>query len=345
MSISRTHHVRSHRQSRWLATGLSTVVLGIAGCGADVTTTAADDGPTDEGYPVTITNCDRELTVDRAPESIVGLMPSQTELLVGLGLADRMVGQAQTGTYALPEEVAEQVADVSELSTDTPPAREELLEAAPDAVVAPTTYEFTGEQGFATLEQLEQAGVTSYVATGGCPERRNTAVVEDLLTDIENLGLIFGADAEAETLAGEVRGRLAAVDEAIDGADQPTVAQLYIEGTSVFAIGAGVEYDIIRRAGGDNVFTPDEDLFEQFFSAAISPEEVAARNPDAIVFTVADDAQEQRVRDYLGRTFPDVTAVAEDRLLAIPASDVFPGALGNVSAVESIAQVLHPDRF
>lgn len=348
--LSHPRHQRLYRTAV-PALGLVTA-LTLVGCGSDVSPQDdAQDNPRGaaggaaDGYPVTLTNCGREVVVDRAPERVVGMMPSQTELLVRMGLADRLVGQAQTSTYDLPETLAAEVADVPEISTDTPPAREDLLEVRPDVVVAPTTYEFTAEQGFATIEQLEQSGAVAYVATGGCFERRASAEVDDLLVDIENLGRIHGVDDAADRLVEETEARLAAVDEAVSGAEKPTVAQLYVEGSSISAIGAGVEYDIIRRAGGDNLFSPDEKLFEEFFAATITPEEVAARNPDVIVFSVTDAAQERQVRDYLRRTFPDVTAVAQDRLVAIPAADLFPGALGNVTAVETIAEELYPERF
>lgn len=169
--------------------------------------------------------------------------------------------------------------------------------------------------------------------------------MDDLLTDIENLGAILGVPDDAEALATEMSDRLARVDDAVAGADRPTVAQLYVEGNTLSAIGAGVEYDIIRRAGGENVFDPDEELFSEFFAATVTPEEIAARNPDAIVFGVHDDAQEQQVRDYLATNFGDVTAVQEDRVVAVPSSALFPGAVGNVEAVETIAEALYPEAF
>lgn len=344
MNTARPRHVPAPRL--WLPASLAVAAVAVTGCGSAVSNTPSGSAAsTDADYPVTVRNCGRKLTVQHAPERIVGLMPAQTELLIRLGLADRIVGQAQTANHALPEDVAAEVADVPVLSTDAPPARENLLKVTPDAVVSPTTYEFTGEQGFATIEQLDQAGALTYVATGGCLERRSSATVDDLLTDIENIGRIFDVTDTATALGAATEKRLEAVDAAIDGAEEPTVAQLYVEGNSIYAIGAGVEYDIIKRAGGDNVFNPDEKMFADFFSAAISPEEVAARNPDAIVFTVHDAAHEKRVRAFLAKTFPTVSAVADDQLVALPASDVFPGTLGNVTAVESIAKAIHPDRF
>ena len=60
---------------------------------------------------------------------------------------------------------------------------------------------------------------------------------------------------------------------------------------------------------------------------------------------MADEKDEQRVRRYLRETFPQVPAVTEDRLVAVPQSDLYPGALGNVGAVEHIAKELYPDAF
>lgn len=330
------------------AVGALLAVAVLAGCGTGVQTAdgaAVETADAGGAYPVTVENCGREIVVDQQPERVVGLDPSQTELLVRLGVADRLVGQAQVANHPLPDDIVAEVAGVPELSTETPPAREDLLAVEPDTVVAPTMYEFTAEQGFASLEQLEQAGAVSYVATGGCAERRQTSEVDDLLTDIANLGEILGVPDEAAALSQEMSDRLDAVDAAVADQERPTVAQLYVEGNTVSAIGAGVEYDIIRRAGGDNVFDPGEDLFEQFFAATVTPEEIAARNPDAIVFGVHDDAQEAQVRDYLATTFPEVTAVKEDRLVAVPSSGLFPGAVGNVTAVEEIARALYPDAF
>jgi iron complex transport system substrate-binding protein len=322
------------------------MLLAATGCGGTgVQNDAAAKAGSAEGYPVTVENCGREITVESAPERIVGLSPAQTELLVRLGVADRLVGQAQTAMHELPEDVAADASDVPELSTDSPPAREQLLDVQPDAVVAPTEYEFTAEQGFATIDQLTDAGVTTYVAAGGCPERRSTGEVTDLFTDLEALGSIFGVQAAAAELVAETRGDLEAVEKAVEDRSRPTVAQLFVEGKTLSAIGAGVEFDMIERAGGDNVFKPDEDLFAQFFSAIVSPEEVAARNPDAIVFAVREKSEAARVEAYLRKTFPNVTAVKEDRFIALRTPDTFPGTLGNVDAVRTIAEGLHPDAF
>ncbi|CAL9332313.1 hypothetical protein SUDANB121_00108 [Nocardiopsis dassonvillei] len=339
------NHPSAPRRSLTALALTGAAALALSACGTPVAPEPAAEGEAAQGYPVTVENCGTELTFRAAPESAVGLSPSQTELLVELGLADRLVGQAQVAHHELDEHVTAQIADVPVLSEEAPPAREDLLNVAPDFVYSPTGYEFTAEQGFASIEQLAEAGANAYTATGGCFDRRAVGTVDDLFTDIENLGLIFSVTERAAELADQGRERLEAVADTLEGAERPGVAQLYVEGTTVSAIGGGVEYDIIDRAGGDNVFDRDDPAFADFFAAVITPEEVTSRDPEVIVFSVNDAEHEAATRAHLAATFPDVAAVAEDRLVAVPNSDLFPGTLGNIDAVERIAAELHPDLF
>lgn len=314
--------------------------LALTACGTGVSSGAAPAAGKDA---ITVENCGRTVEIETTPSAVVGLHPSQTELLLRLGLADVLVGQAQTSAQELPADVAALAADVPVIGGATPPSREELLSARPDFVYSPTTYEFTAEQGFASIEQLDEAGVAAYTATGGCFDRRMAGTVDDLFIDLENLGEIFHVEDEAEALIASSEADLDAVATAIEGRERPRVAQVFVEGTTLTAIGAGVEYDILRRAGADTVFTPEDPAFSDFFAAEITPESLAAEAPDAIVFAVSDTAHEEAVRAYLTSTFPDMPAVRDGRLIAVPATDMFPGTLGNVSVVTKIAEALYPD--
>ncbi|MGK5531163.1 ABC transporter substrate-binding protein [Streptomyces sp. URMC 129] len=330
------------------ATGVL-LALGLAGaltaCGSGVTEPADDQREDDGRAATTVRNCGREITVSGTPEAVVGLHPAQTELLLRLGLGERIAGQAQTDAAPLPEDLRAAAESIPVLSDEAPPTREVLLGAAPDFVFAPTAYEFTAEQGFASLAQLDDAGVDAYIATGGCADRRMTGTVDDLFTDLENLGRVFGAEDAAARLADEARATLDDTARRLEGREPLTVAQVYVEGDTLSAIGAGIEYDIVRLAGGDNVFAPEDPAFADFFAAQINPEVLAERDPQALVFTVNSPEHEQATRDFLTTTFPDLDAVRNDRLIAVSGPDVFPGTLGNVDAVAAIARGLYPEAF
>lgn len=301
------------------------------------------DGAESAVVDVSLENCGQQLQFDAAPQRIVGMSPAQTELLVRLGLADRMVGLAQTASSELPEDVGAQLDGVEELSEDMPPAREILMQVEPDFVYAPTSYEFSADQGFASIEQLDEAGAAPYIATGGCFERRAEGTVEDLFVDIENLGEIFAAEESAAELIADGRERLDQAAQLSEGAEPLTVAQVYVEGDSISVVGGGVEYDIIAQAGGDNVFSPDEEQFSSFVFAQISAEELAARDPEAITFGVEDAAHEEATREYFADNHPEVEAVREGRLIPVPNHHLFPGSLQNVDAVELVAEGLYGD--
>lgn len=323
----------------------ATAVLAVAvsACGSGVSTQPSPNLASG-GTQFSITNCGRELSFSAAPHRSVGLSPSQTELLARLGVAKTLVGQAQTSTHSLPQDVAPLLESVPKLSDVAPPTREVLLGVKPEIVVSPTEYEFTAESGFASLEQLKQAGAQAYVATAGCAERRRTGSVEDLLTDIKNLGRIYAVPDQAAELVKQAEQRLDKVRQKLEGLNKLKVAQLFVEGNTLSAIGAGIEYDIVARGGGSNVFRPTDSAFSKFFAATISAEQVASKNPDAIVFAVNGPEQEQNARSFFKRNFPEVEAVKKGRLIAISAADAFPGAWGNIAAVEKIAQGLYPDR-
>lgn len=329
-------------RARTAALLLTSAALLLTGCGTAVA--PASDDSTD-GETVTVENCGREVVVDGVPDAAVGMHPAQTELLLRLGLADRLAGQAQAAAQALPDDIADLAADVPTIGDVMPPSREDLLSVEPDFVYSPTTYEFTAEQGFASIEQLEQADAAVYVAAGGCKERRMTGEVTDLFTDLENLGVIFGVEDAAAELIADGEAELAEIAAAVADVDRLRVAQVYVDGTTLQGIGAGVEYDILRSAGADNVFAPDQPAFAGFFAATISPESLAAEEPDALVFSVYDDAHEAATREYLTTTFPDMPAVREGRLIAVSSADVFPGTLGNIKMVRQIAEDLYPEAF
>ena len=324
------------------AAALTLAATLLAGCGTAVT--GAPAAPQSDAA-VSLQNCGRDVQFTGTPKSVVGLHPAQTELLLRLGLADRLVGQAQTAKRDLPADIAHLAANVPVIGASKPPSREDLLAVSPDFVYSPTTYEFTAEQGFASIDQLTAAGANAYVATGGCFDRRMTGEVPDLFTDLDNLGAIFGVTDEANSLKATSQADLDAVAAAVAGHNRLRVAQVFVDGTTLQAIGAGVEYDILKRAGADNVYRPEQPAFASFFAATITPESLAAEQPEALVFAVTDAAHEAATRAYLTSTFPDMPAVRDGRLIAVSSSDMFPGTLGNISVVRQIATALYPSAF
>ncbi len=296
---------------------------------------------TDSAYPVTVTNCGREVTVPAEPQRVVSLHPSITELLIQLGVGDRVVAQAQDALGEPSPELAEQVNVIPSISSDTPPDKETLVSQTPDLVLSGTEYEFNTDMGFAGYDDLEELGAASFVATGGCVERRSDGAVEDTFTDLEFLGRAFGVQDRAAELEATARDELAEIADSI--ADEPTVraAQVYVEAGKLYAIGGAIEIDVLRLAGGESVFDDGDGLFSDFFAAEVGPEAVLAEDPDAFVFSVNRPEHSQETIDYLTTTFAETTAVREGRLVAVDNTFVQPGTLAAIEGVRVVAEGLH----
>ena len=85
-------------------------------------------------YPLTIDNCGTEVTFEAAPERVVTIKSSTLELLLALGLEDRVVGTAFSDG-PVPDEYADAASGLEVLS-DKVPSQEVTLAAEPDLVFA-----------------------------------------------------------------------------------------------------------------------------------------------------------------------------------------------------------------
>jgi iron complex transport system substrate-binding protein len=102
------------------------------GMAIGVTTSPAFAGATQ--YPLTLDNCGAEVTFDKAPERAVGLGQASAEIMLLLGLEDRIVGTAFWPNQVLPQ-LAEANAKVKVLTTEFP-TFESILAQDPDFVAA-----------------------------------------------------------------------------------------------------------------------------------------------------------------------------------------------------------------
>jgi iron complex transport system substrate-binding protein len=327
---------------RLFATALALTTL--AGCG---TVSAGSETPSTETtaqsqYPMTITNCGRQYTIAKEPQRIVSLYPGQTEILLRLGLKDRIVAQAQEGRSKPDPELADDFTSIPSLGAKTPPSKEILVAQQPDFVYSGSDYEFNTEQGFAGKDELVKAGATPYVATAGCRERRSAGTVEDAFTDLRTLGKVLGRANQAAELEKQARADLSAVTERIAGRTPVKAAQVFYEGGKLYAIGAAIEVDMLRLGGGQNVFAATEQRFADFYAAEVNAEVVLERNPEAFVFAVQDEAHQQQTIEYLTRTFANTPAVRNKRLVGVRNTTFAPGTLASIEGVAAIADGLHP---
>lgn len=285
-------------------------------------------------FPVTVQSCNRQVTFDEAPSRAIANDVNLIEMMLALGLRDRMVGYTGvSGWKTLDEELRAGIAELPELSAQYP-TREVLAGAEPDFFFAGWNYGMK-VGGEVTPETLEPLGIKTYELTESCifvgPKEK--ASMQDMYNDILNLGRIFGVEDRAEALVEGYRAKLSVMTGSFDPA-KPLRVFVYDSGEETpFTAGAyAIPTALIEAAGGRNIM---DDLDKSWATVAWEP--VVERNPEVIVIVnYGDVTADQKIAFLEGNpAFASIDAVKNDRYVVLEYVEATPGPR-NIRAVEKL---------
>lgn len=220
---------------------LIAVVLVGAACtdGSDARQgSSAPPGPSVSGtsFPISLVDDDGvEITIAAEPQRIVTFAPSMTEIVYALGLGDRLVGVSGPFDDFPPEATTvEQVGGSGDFGVD--PNVERVVALEPDLFL-------TISGGDAWKAELRDLGVPVVTL--------NATDFADLLEDIETVGTLTGASAEAQGLVEDMAARADSVaalaTERVSCFFEVYYPPLTTVGPDTFV------YDLLERAGCDPV--------------------------------------------------------------------------------------------
>ncbi|MCX6473718.1 ABC transporter substrate-binding protein, partial [Rhodococcus sp. (in: high G+C Gram-positive bacteria)] len=143
---------------------LIAVALVSAGCSKGE---AAGGSSTTESFtqPVSITNCDREVTFDSPPQRIITMNDHVTEVLIEMGVGDRIVGMGYGDSTPTPE-TAEQFAKITNLAKEYP-TTEQILDLDPDFVVGGMSSAFQEKEG-RSRDLFAERGINTFLFSEYC---------------------------------------------------------------------------------------------------------------------------------------------------------------------------------
>lgn len=289
-------------------------------------------------YPVTVKSCGRDVTFDAAPARAVANDVNLVEMMLALGLRDRMAGYTGvSGWKTLDEELRAGIAELPELAAQYQ-SKEVLLGAETDFFFAGWNYGFE-VGGDVTPESLSALGIQSYELTESCIHIGPKAGVsmEDMYNDLRNLGRIFGVEARAEALIAGYEAELAGLTAGVDRS-QPLRVFVYDSGEDTpFTAGRyGMPTALIEAAGGVNIMG---DLGKSWATVAWEP--VIERNPEVIVIVnYGDVTAKEKIAFLKGNpAFSGVEAVKNDRFVVLDYVEATPGPR-NIRAVAKLVEGL-----
>ncbi|MEM9812957.1 MAG: ABC transporter substrate-binding protein [Pseudomonadota bacterium] len=282
-----------------------------------------------------VQSCNRTVTFDAPPERAISNDVNLTEMMLVLGLADRMVGYTGiSGWKTLDEEMRAGVEELPELSAKYP-SKEVLVGADADFFFAGWNYGMK-VGGEVTPETLSPFGIKVYELTESCTHimEKEKASLDDMYADLLNLGRIFGVEAEAEALVESYQAELAEFTAALETGDALRVF-VYDSGEDTpFTAGRyAMPTALIEAAGGQNIM----DDFEKSW-ATVTWEEVVERNPEVVVIVNYGDVTAEQKRDFMmsNPAFADLDAVKNDRFVTLEYVEATPGPR-NIEAVKTLA--------
>ncbi|WP_146240212.1 ABC transporter substrate-binding protein [Curtobacterium sp. MCSS17_008] len=319
-----------------LAATVAVTLVGCAGPADDRAETAGDDGA------VELTSCGVDLTVDGTPERAVTLEQGATEVMLALGLQDRMIG-----TSYLTDAVAPEYRDAYEeipVLADQYPSTEQLRGAAPDFVYSMRASAFASDAA-GDRRELVDLGVPAYLSANDCEDPSlipDEVGFDAILDEVADIAEVFGVEERGRELVAEQRSTLDAVTADAAATGNPSIMWLYssIDGAPVVAGADGLAQTMSDVAGATNVF---EDLDGQW--GETSWDEIAQRDPDVIVLAdlsrglpgdSAEDKADQLRDDAVTQA---LSAVERDRLVAVPATELDP-SVRSIDALETVSDAL-----
>jgi iron complex transport system substrate-binding protein len=170
-------------------------------------------------YPLTIENCGTQVTIEKPPKRAVGLGQNSAEILLLLGLQDRMVGTAFWPSKVMPQ-LAEMNAKVKLLTVEFP-TFESILVEDPDFVAAALPVLLGPNSKVAKRGDFDKVGVPTYLSPSTCLDTKNAKDVygsrsqlwsmDQLYQEIDELSRIFDVADHGQALIADFKAREAAL--------------------------------------------------------------------------------------------------------------------------------------
>ena len=255
----------------------------------------------------------RQVVLEKPAQRIITLAPHTTELAFAAGAGEQIVGVVNYSDYPEAATRLPGVGDATQLD------RERILTLHPDLIIA-----WDSGNRPVDLEWLERQGIPVY--------RSQPNELEQIASNIEQIGQLAGSQAMASKAASDFRQRLEALRHRYQREVPLTVFYQIWPQPLMTVNGKHIISEVLRLCGGENIF-PELPAM----AAQVSLESVILADPQVIVAS-SNDGSGQALEQW--RRWGSMQAVKNERLFWVEA-DLIHRATGRVlDGVEVICRDL-----
>lgn len=271
---------------------LVTVSLALTSCGGSSSSgSSGAASPSPAGFPVTVTGADGELTLDAAPQRIVSMSATATEMLFAVGAGEQVEAVDSTSTY--PAE-----APVTDLSAFTPSA-EAIAGYTPDLVVV-------SDDVNGLLDDLDQLQIPTLQLDAA-------DTLQESWDQIAVLGDVTGHPDEATAVVADTQDRINTAVASADGAGEGLSVYHELDPTGYSATSSTFIGSVYALFGLTNIADGADDGSGY---PQLSAEYVVSAAPDVVVLADTVCCGESAATLAARPAFDTLPAVQSGRVLA-----------------------------
>ncbi len=272
----------------------------------------------------TITDrADIEVNIPNEINRIIVTAPSNTEMLVGLGLGDKIIA---VDNFSPTESLRDDIVTLDFKNTDG----ETMIGLEPDIIVA-SSHNATGASD--PYQMLRDAGIpVVYVVS--------SQNIEDIYKDIEFLSLLFGVEDTGAKMVEDLQKEVNNIQDIVSNIEEKKTVYFEVSPSpSIFTTGNNTfQNDLIEKAGGINVFDDEESWF------APSEESILIKNPDVIITNA--DYLEDPITDIINRDgWNEIDAVKNGEVHLINVNESSRPSQNFIKALKEMAKSIYPEYF
>ncbi|MFF2481397.1 ABC transporter substrate-binding protein [Paenibacillus sp. NPDC058071] len=294
-------------------------------------------------YPLTVKNyslsgeggswSDKSQTFDKAPEKVVANTQGAAELLIKLGLTDKMVGVAAVYGGGDPD-VAKEFKKIPVISKDYA-SKELVVGAGPDLVLGRGDLFADADWGVGTVDALNALNIKTFVQSTSI----KGATLDSLYNDIAQIGQIFDAQDNAAAYIEELKKRAQAIKDGSAAVGGKTFAYSSDAGEGAIAVYSGntdtFQAEVLGLLGLKNAFG---DL-----TGEISREQLIATNPDILLlsyYSGAPDPEQTIKKFYADPALQSLKAIQNKAIYVIDFNQFWGYSYSIFDGAEKLAKEL-----
>ncbi|WP_099192285.1 ABC transporter substrate-binding protein [Tepidibacter mesophilus] len=275
---------------------------------------------------------------DTKPKNSLAVTNAMIEMMLSLGLEDRMAGTSYAENNVLNslKPAYEKVPVMSK----TYPSKEQIVANGVDFIIC-WGGDFN-EKGVGSIDWLNENNIKAYIPRSV----ESNATIDSIYEDFNNLGKIFNVEDKSQEINDKIKSKLNEVTSKISNVDKKVKVMGYDSATKgAVVIGSGINNEIIKLAQGKNVFDDIDKAYPE-----VTWEEVVNRNPDVMIvleYSLETGGQtfEQKVKELKENpALQNVNAIKNNRFIKLELVELYPGERVPLT-VEKLAKEFYPEKF